>query len=92
MGKKARAKLGKPHRCELCGNGFATEEKLRKHFKQLHEREHKKQFAHRWVRVHPSEPQGRVGSSQWWCAAGGGTCPGVPRLHGMGMDQFGSGA
>lgn len=33
---------GDPLRCGLCGQHFRSEEHLAKHFKQLHERQHKK--------------------------------------------------
>lgn len=36
----------KPHRCGMCGGSFATAEKLRKHFTQLHARQRAKEMAH----------------------------------------------
>jgi hypothetical protein len=36
----------KPYRCQMCGNGFLTADKLQKHFK-IHEREYEKKKAHK---------------------------------------------
>ncbi len=40
-GTSTRATAGKPHVCEMCGNRFATPDKLKKHFK-IHEKEFRK--------------------------------------------------
>ncbi|GFR43245.1 hypothetical protein Agub_g4306 [Astrephomene gubernaculifera] len=36
-------------RCPLCGNKFKSEDKLERHFKQLHEREHGKRMRNSWA-------------------------------------------
>lgn len=43
---KKRGKVDKPYQCEFCGRHCATMVELKKHFKQLHERQRKKEMSH----------------------------------------------